>query len=68
MGWDKRSSRNRYDSISCHVLMNGRESKDITDCVSRKTCLACSKAQQIGEEPLDHIYPKKMRVPPKRLR
>jgi len=59
MGWSKRSSSNRYDSISGHALKIGVLSdKIVTAAVSSKMCITCSKAENINEEPLDHICPK----------
>ena len=55
----KRSSGNRYDSISVHALKIGVLSDKIfTAAVSSKICITCSKAKNIGEELPDHIYPK----------
>ena len=59
MGWSKRSSGNRYDSISGHALKIGVLSdKILTAAVSSKMCTTCSKIENIGEEPPDHICPK----------
>ena len=59
MGWQKRSSGNRYDSISGHALKIGVLSdKILTAAVSSKMCITCSKAENIDEEPPDHICPK----------
>ena len=59
MGWNKRSSGNRYDSHSGHALMIGCLSKKIVGAiVSSNMCRVCSLAEENGEEPSDHICPK----------
>ena len=59
MGWGKRSSGNRYDSISGHALKIGVLSdKILTAAVSSKMCIICSNAENIDEEPPDHICPR----------
>ena len=58
-GWNKRSSSNRYDSLSGHALIIGCLSKKIVGAiVSSKMCRVCSLAEEHGEEPSDHVYPK----------
>ena len=59
MGWNKRSSGNRYDSLSGHVLMIGCSSKNIVGAiVSSKMCPVSSSTEEHGEKPSDHVYPK----------
>ena len=58
-GWNKRSSSNRYDSLSGHALMIGCISKKTVETiVSSKVCRVCNLAEENSEEPPDHIYPK----------
>ena len=50
MGWNKRSSGNRYDSISGHALFIGCLSKKIVAViVSSKLCTQCTIAESNGE-------------------
>ena len=59
MGWNKRSSGNRYHSLSGHALMICHLSKKIVGAiVSSKMCRVCSSAEENGEEPSDHGCPK----------
>ena len=59
MGWSKRSTGNRYDSISCRALKIGVLSDKILQAVvSIKMCITYSKVKNIGEDPPDYIYPK----------
>ena len=59
MGWNKRSSGNRYHSLSGHALVIGRLSKKIVGAiVSSKTCRVCSSAEENDEEPSDHVCQK----------
>ena len=59
MGWKKRSSGNRYDSLLGHALMICYLSKKMVGAiVSSKMCRACSSAEEHGEEPSDHVCPK----------
>ena len=59
MGWNKRSSSNRYNSLSGHALMIDCLSKKIVGAiVPSKMCRVCSSAEEHGEEPSDHVYPK----------
>ena len=68
MSWSKRNSGNRYDSISGHALMIGVLSdKILAAAVSSKMCTICSKAENIGEEPPDHICPKNYEGSPKAM-
>ena len=56
MGWNKRSSGNRYDSLSGHALMIGCLSKNIiTSVVSSKMCRLCSPSEEDGVEPPAHV-------------
>ena len=59
MGWNKRSSSNRYDSLSGHELMIGYLSKKtVENIVSSKMCRVCNSAEENSEDPPDHICPK----------
>ena len=59
IGWNERSSGNRYDSLSGHAMIIGCLSKKIVGAiVSRKMCRVCSSAEEHGEEPSDHVCPK----------
>jgi len=58
MGWNKRSSGNRYDSLSGHALAIGCLSNKILNVVvSSKICRLCSIARENGEEPPEHVCP-----------
>ena len=58
MGWNKRSSGNRYDSLSGHALAIGCLSNKILNVVvSSKICRQCSIARKNGEEPPEHVCP-----------
>ena len=60
MGLNKCSSGNRYDSISGHALMIGCLSKIIVGTiVSSKMCRFFDSAEENGEKPPAHVYPKK---------
>ena len=59
MGWSKRSSGNRYDSLSGHALMIGCLSKYIiTAVVSSKLCRLCSLSEGNGIAPPQHVCPR----------
>jgi len=58
MGWNKRSSGNRYDSLSGHALAIGCLSNKILNVVvSSKICRLCSISNENGEEPPEHVCP-----------
>ena len=58
-GWNKRSSSNRYDSLSGHALMIGCISKKTVETiVSSKVCRVCNLAEENGEESPDYVCPK----------
>ena len=58
MGWNKRSSGNRYDSLSGHTLSIGCLSNNILYIVvSSKICRQCSITKENGKEPPEHVYP-----------
>ena len=60
MGWNKRSSGNRYDSISGHAFFIGCLSKKIVaTIVSSKICTQCTVAESNGEEPPSQVCPRK---------
>ena len=68
MGWSKRSSGNIYDSISGHTLKIGNLSdKMLTAAVFSKMRITCSKAENISEEPTDHICHKNHEGPSKAM-
>ena len=59
MGWTKRSSGNRYDSLSGHAFMVGVHSQKIIRAqVTGKMCSVCSTAETKGEESGEHECPK----------
>ena len=59
IGWNKRSSSNRYDSLSGHELMIGYLSKKtVENIVSSKMCRVCNSAEENSEDPPDHICAK----------
>ena len=56
IGWNKRSSGNRYDSLSGHALIIGCLCNKILNVVvSSKICRQCSVARENGEEPTEHV-------------
>ena len=58
MGWNKRSSGNRYDSLSGHALAIGCLSNKILNVVvSSKICRQCLVLRGNGEEPPEHVCP-----------
>lgn len=59
MGWGKRSSGNRYDSLSGHTLMIGYLSKNIIIAlVSSTICRLCSLLEESSVELPEHVYPR----------
>ena len=59
MGWSKRSSGNRYDSLSGHAFLLGGHSKKIVSAqVTSRQCSTCSSAASKGVEPREHECPK----------
>ena len=59
MGWQKRSSGNRYDSLSGHAFMIGARTKNIIQCnVSSKLCMTCYHAERLNKTPRTHHCPK----------
>ena len=58
MGWNKRSSGNRYDSLSSHALaIRCLSNKILKVVVSSKICRQYSIARENGKEPPEHVYP-----------
>lgn len=59
MGWNKRSSGNKYDSISGHGFLLGGNSRKILNyrCMS-KCCKKCTIAERMKQEPMKHECPK----------
>ena len=58
MGWSKRSSGSRYDSISGHAFLVGRHSHKIVGVqVTSKKCKICSIAESKGLQPREHECP-----------
>ena len=59
MGWNKRSSGHKYDSISGHgFLMGGLNKKVLNHRSLSKCCTICSKAQKQGVPAKGHECPK----------
>ena len=59
MGWNKRSSGNRYDSLSGHAFYIGCLSQQIICAiVTAKQCRICSLNELKGIEPPEHNCPK----------
>ena len=59
MGWSKRASGNRYDSLSGHALVIGVLTKMmLVAIVSSKLCRVCSLAESDNQELPNHCYPK----------
>ena len=59
MGWNKRSSGNKYDSISGHGFLVGGNSKKVLNyrCMSKR-CRKCANAKLTKQEPPPHECPK----------
>ena len=59
MGWQKRSSGSRYDSLSGHAFMIGARTKLIIQCiVSSKMCATCLDAEDADTLPKPHSCPR----------
>ena len=59
MGWSKRSSGHRYDSLSGHAFMCGcRSNMIISAIITAKECHLCSYYEQKNKEPPDHDCPR----------
>ena len=59
MGWNKRNSGNRYDSLSGHTFMVGYYSQIIiTGIITVKQCRICSSHDLKGKTPSCHDCPK----------
>ena len=59
MGWNKRSSGNRYDSMSGHCFYIGcRTKKIISSHVTSRKCKICDNAKKRGEAPTYHECPR----------
>ena len=59
MGWNKRSSGNKYDSISGHGFLQGGNSRKILKCrCMSKCCTKCTIAEQIKQEAPKHECPR----------
>ena len=59
MGWQKRSSGNRYDSLSGHAFMIGALSRKIIHCVvTSKMCATCTAAENNDTVAKEHKCPK----------
>eukprot|EP00957_Ditylum_brightwellii_P002972 227599-Ditylum_brightwellii.AAC.1 len=55
MGWQKRSSGNKYVSILGHAFMVGARSRKVLAClVCSKFCEICEGAKQLKKEPAAH--------------
>ena len=59
MGWNKRSSGNKYDSMSGHGFLLGGNTRKIMNyrCMS-KACVKCRLAELTKKEPIKHECPK----------
>ena len=59
MGWNKRSSGNKYDSISGHGFLLGGNLRKILNyrCMS-KSCTKCAIVERMKQEPIEHECPK----------
>ena len=59
MGWNNRSSGNKFDSVSGHGFLVGGNSKKIMNYRSMsKSCTKCSKAKLTGKEADPHECPR----------
>lgn len=59
MGWSKRSSGHRYDSLSGHAFMCGcRSGMIISAIITAKECRLCSYYEHQNKEPPDHDCPR----------
>ena len=59
MGWQKRSSGNRYDSLSGHAFMIGARSRKILMCiVSSKMCATCLEGEDLQVNAKPHSCPR----------
>ena len=59
MGWSKRSSGHRYDSLSGHAFMCGCRSGIIVSAIiTAKECRLCSYYEAQSKEPPSHDYPR----------
>jgi len=55
--WQKRSSGNRYDSLSCHAALVGKFTrKPVLLVVYSKKCGTCDRTPD-GEDPPEHVCP-----------
>ena len=59
MGWSKRSSGNRYDSMSGHAFFTGCHTKKIIAAqITSKKCSICTAAEARGSEIEEHSCPR----------
>ena len=60
MGWQQRSSRNEYNSISGHAFCIGGYTKKILEYrVKSKVCNVCERATQYKKQPMkEYVCPK----------
>eukprot|EP00978_Attheya_sp_CCMP212_P000038 scaffold106_cov71-Attheya_sp.AAC.1 len=59
MGWQKRSSGHRYDSLSGHAFLVGAYTKKVIACtVFSKVCSKCTRAKKDMKEAIFHECPK----------
>ena len=60
MGWQQRSSGNKYNSVSGHAFCIGGYTKKILDYrVKSKVCNVCDRAIQWYKKPIrEHVCPK----------
>jgi hypothetical protein len=59
MGWQKRSSGHRYDSLSGHAFLVGAYTKKVIACtVFSKVCSKCARAKKDMKDAIEHECPK----------
>ena len=59
MGWSKRSSGHRHDSLSGHAFMCGcRSNMIVSAIITTKECRLCSYYEPQSKEPPNHDYPR----------
>ena len=63
MGWQQRSSRNKYNSVSGHAFCIGGFTKKILDYrVKSKVCNVCNRAIRYKKPIKEHVCPTKNHV------
>ena len=60
VGWQKRSSGNKFDSLSSHAFMIGSRTRKITNCVvNSKMCATCIECELRNVEHKQHNCPQR---------